>query len=111
MLTEDEIDALVEKELLSVAQRKRTDPIKATKKIDEALEILRALELPREQQNERSALTLLAPLDLEPKTPWGKATDPLRGIKPMMEFFAKHYDGAALHHPPVCSGGTGSPEP
>jgi hypothetical protein len=81
----------VEKELLSVAQSKRPDPIKATKKIAEALEVLRALELPREQQNERSALALLALLDLEPVTPWSKATNRLRGITPMMGFFAKHY--------------------
>ena len=93
-LTEDEIDSLVEKELLPVAQkRKRADPIRAKKKIDEALEVLRALDLPREQQNERSALALLALLDLEPGTPWSKATNPLWGITPMMGFFAKNMDG------------------
>ncbi len=75
-----------------MAQRKnRPDPIKAKKKIDEAREVLKALGLPREQQNERSALALLALLDLEPTTPWAKATSPLWGITPMMAFFAKHY--------------------
>ena len=64
-----------------------TDPVRAKKKIDEAWAILRALDLPREQQNERSALTLLALLDLKPETPWAEARDPLMGITPMMEFF------------------------
>ncbi len=90
-LTEDEIDALVEKELLSVADRTAPNPIRATKKIEEALAILRALDLPRAQQNERSALALLALLDLEPGTPWSRANAPLRGITPMMSFFARHY--------------------
>jgi adenine-specific DNA-methyltransferase len=55
------------------------------------LAILRDLDFPRAQQNERSALTLLALLDLTPEMPWSAATAPLRGITPMMEFFALHY--------------------
>src|SRR5206468_8678507 len=51
----------------------------------------RALGFPRQQINERSALTLLALLDVKPKTPWAKARDPLIGITPMMDFFADHY--------------------
>ncbi len=46
-------------------------------KIDDALSILRALGLPRAQQNERSALTLLALANLGPRKPWaGRATAP-----------------------------------
>ncbi len=67
------------------------DPVKAKKRIDEALNILKSLDLPREQQNERSALTLLALLDLKPEMPWAAARDPLMGITPMMEFFDAHY--------------------
>lgn len=67
------------------------DPVKAKKKIDEASVILRELNLPREQQNERSALTLLALLALKPETSWMDASEPLMGITPMMEFFEKHY--------------------
>jgi hypothetical protein len=36
-------------------------------------------------------LTLLALLNLTPETPWSAASDPLRGITPMMEFFAERY--------------------
>jgi hypothetical protein len=65
--------------------------LRRNKKIEEALTILRALEMPRAQQNERSALTLLALLDLKPDTPWDAAKAPLIGITPMMTFFSEHY--------------------
>lgn len=47
--------------------------------------------MPREQQNERSALTLLALLDFVPTSTWDKAQSPMRGITEMMKFFEKHY--------------------
>lgn len=65
---------------------------RAERRIQEALEALRFLGLPRQQQNERSALTLLSLLDLKPDDTWNDARDPLMGITPMMEFFAKHYN-------------------
>ncbi len=58
-----------------------------TGKIQEALAVLDALGFPRQQQNERSALTLLSLLGLKPYDTWDKASDPLMGITPMMEFF------------------------
>lgn len=90
--TQHELDYLVEKDLLKMgADEEGVDPIRAKRKIDEALEILRALGLPTAQQNERSALTLLALLDLKPVTAWVDAGSPLRGITQMMDFFSKHY--------------------
>jgi adenine-specific DNA-methyltransferase len=87
-----ELDELVDQELLPmVADPKRVNPVKVKRRIDEAVEVLRALGLPRSQQNERSALTLLALLDLKPATPWAEAQAPLRGIRPMMDFFAQQY--------------------
>lgn len=59
--------------------------------IADALAILVALGLPRAQQNERSALCLLALLDLKPDQPWAKAGNPLLGITPMMAFSREHY--------------------
>jgi hypothetical protein len=47
--------------------------------------------MPREQLNERSALSLQSLLDLKPRAPWSAAGKPLMGITPMMEFFAKQY--------------------
>ncbi len=66
-------------------------PVQAKKKIGESLEILKSLGLPQRQQNERSALTLLSLISVQPKTKWSKASAPLMGITPMMEFFAKYY--------------------
>jgi hypothetical protein len=54
--------------------------------IEAALQILISLGLPRAQQNERSALCLLALLDLTPGKKWGKADNPLIGITPIMDW-------------------------
>src|SRR3990167_5521568 len=67
------------------------DPTLAMHRIDEALDVLRQLGMPRAQHNERSALTLLALLNLGPKTAWSAASDPLRGITPIMEFARDRY--------------------
>jgi adenine-specific DNA-methyltransferase len=89
---QDEIDGLIEEELIKMPDEPRSaDPVRAKKRIEEAIVILNALGLPREQQNERSALTLLALLGLKPDTPWSQASDPLMGITPMMDFFRDHY--------------------
>ncbi|WP_254565455.1 BsuBI/PstI family type II restriction endonuclease [Oscillatoria sp. HE19RPO] len=61
------------------------------KKTEAAKVILKSLGLPRDQQNERSALTLLALLDLKPESKWSNASSPLLGITPIMEFIAKYY--------------------
>ena len=53
---------------------------------DEAVEILKALGFGPKQSNEVAAYTLLALLDLRPKTAWSAATNPLRGITPIIEF-------------------------
>ena len=64
---------------------------RAEEKIREALTVLNDLGFPRQQQNERSALTLLSLLSLKPDSNWEDATDPLMGITPMMDFFRKYY--------------------
>ncbi|WP_249097376.1 BsuBI/PstI family type II restriction endonuclease [Argonema galeatum] len=61
------------------------------KKIEEAKAILRDLGLPSAQQNDRSALTLLALLNLKPEMRWSNASHPLLGITPIMEFIAQNY--------------------
>ncbi len=59
--------------------------------IQGALEILAALGFPRAQQNDRSALCLLAIAGLTPNRTWPDAASPLIGITPMMEFAKLHY--------------------
>ena len=60
-------------------------------RISEAQWILAELGFPRAQRNERSALTLLALLDLRPEEPWTAADTPLRGITEMMSFMRERY--------------------
>jgi adenine-specific DNA-methyltransferase len=67
------------------------DPLMAHQKIGEALDVLRELGLPRAQLNERSALTLLALVNLTPDKSWEDIEAPLMGITPIMEFIAAHY--------------------
>jgi adenine-specific DNA-methyltransferase len=86
---QDQVDEIVDGQLFE--KQSGDDPVKTTKKVHDALAVLRALGFPRQQINERSALTLLALLDLKPRTPWAKARDPLIGITPMMDFFGDHY--------------------
>ncbi len=62
-----------------------------TQKVKEALEVLQALGMPAQQQNERSALTLMALVGLKPASSWGQASSPLMGITPLMDFFRDHY--------------------
>ncbi len=64
---------------------------KQHKNIQEALEILAALGLPRAQRNERSALCLLALLNLTPEKTWVQAENPLIGITPVMDWSRDHY--------------------
>lgn len=63
----------------------------AKRRIEEALIILTQLGFPAAQQNERSALTLLALLRLRPDDIWSEASDPLVGITQMMKYFADAY--------------------
>ncbi len=84
---QDELDALISEELNMAGD----DPVKVKQRIEETQGILAALGLPKAQQNERSALTLLALLDLLPDARWLKASAPLRGITPIMDWVAEHY--------------------
>jgi hypothetical protein len=61
------------------------------KNIVAALSILETLGFPRAQRNERSALCLLALLDLRRHRTWSMAEAPLMGITPMLEFASKEY--------------------
>ena len=59
--------------------------------VEEAIDVLSQLGFPQQQRNERSALALLALLDLTPEKAWDESEDPLRGITQMMTFMADHY--------------------
>jgi adenine-specific DNA-methyltransferase len=63
----------------------------AARRIREALELLIAIDIPKEQQNERSALTLLALADIRPRRGWSSAHAPLRRITEIMDWMRDHY--------------------
>lgn len=72
----------------------KTAPAEARRrrqKTDEALAVLRAVDLPRAQLNDRSAHVLLALADLAPTGTWSKASDPLRGVTPLMDVIAARW--------------------
>ncbi|WP_028313796.1 BsuBI/PstI family type II restriction endonuclease [Desulfatibacillum aliphaticivorans] len=64
---------------------------KSESKIFAAIQIITALGLPKAQQNERSALCLLALLNLTPNKKWSDADCPLMGITPIMNWVRDHY--------------------
>ncbi|HCT7915534.1 BsuBI/PstI family type II restriction endonuclease [Pseudomonas xantholysinigenes] len=59
--------------------------------IEAAHQIIISLGLPRAQQSERSALSLLALLNLTPGRSWAEAENPLVGITPIMDWAREHY--------------------
>jgi hypothetical protein len=61
------------------------------RKLGEAVEILKSLGFGPRQSNEVAAYTFLALLDLVANAPWSAASNPLRGITPIIEFIAKAY--------------------
>lgn len=61
-------------------------------RIEEARSVLRSLNFDRERCNERSALVLLALLDLLPDRPWAEATSPMLRTVQIMEWLRTVYD-------------------
>lgn len=59
--------------------------------IKAANQIIISLGLPRAQHNERSALCLLALLNLTPGKAWANAENPLIGITPIMDWVREYY--------------------
>ena len=72
-------------------KRRTTKRGTAAMRIDEALAILASLNVPKEQQNERSALVVLALLGMTARKSWSDATDPMLGITEMMEVFRDQF--------------------
>nr|HRJ43869.1 BsuBI/PstI family type II restriction endonuclease [Caldilineaceae bacterium] len=89
--SQQKIDELVEREIQQMADIQSPNPVSAKRKIEETMRFLESLGFPKGQQNERSALTLLALLDLKPGADWSEASEPLIGITPIMDFCRDHY--------------------
>lgn len=86
ILSQEIIDQIINRELDLMNDSTVLDPLLAQQKIEESLEILKDLGMPRAQLNERSALTLLALLDLHPDGEWSKVERPMMGVTPIMDW-------------------------
>src|SRR5437899_2716611 len=75
---------------MAVVKRSASAAVRKRKR-GEAMEILKSLGFGPRQSNEVAAYTLLALLDLAANAPWSAASNPLRGITPIIEFIAKTY--------------------
>ena len=76
LLNQDELDELLREEL----NMGGGDPVKIKRRIEAARDILQVLGMPKGQQNERSALTLLALLDLQPGKTWARFGPAMRHL-------------------------------
>lgn len=62
-------------------------------KIEESIQILKLLGLPRQQLNDRSGLVLLSLISLRSEEDWSEISDrPMLGVTPMMEWIMSNYD-------------------
>ena len=77
--------------LTGLEEKDKSDPLMAHQRVLDAQDVLRQLGLPKPQTNERSALTLLALLQLTPDRTWADIEAERIGITPMMDFMAEHY--------------------
>lgn len=62
------------------------------RRVHEAQEVLRSLNFDAERSNERSALVLLALLDLTPDKSWADAASPMLRTVEIMDWLRIHYD-------------------
>ncbi len=60
--------------------------VSVKRRILEALAVLRALEMPPAQLNDRTAISLLALLDLSREREWSAAQNPMLGIRAILDF-------------------------
>ncbi len=89
---QSELDRLVVNHVPEISGSNETaDLLMAHRHVNEARTVLSQLGLPKRQTNERSALTLLALLNLTPDRNWKEIEAPKLGITPMMNFMRKHY--------------------
>ena len=89
--TQTEVDRAIDAEINKMTGEQNGGPLAIRQRIGDAQKILKALDLPKGQLNERSALTLLALVDLKPDDDWSEAGNPLIGITPIMDFISEHY--------------------
>ena len=89
MPAQEEIDRSIRQEIPEMSATR--EPIERKEKVDAAKAVLRVIEAPKAQRNDRSALTLLGLLDLGPSGAWSAAGAPLRGVSELMGWMESTY--------------------
>ncbi|MGG6230981.1 BsuBI/PstI family type II restriction endonuclease [Tenacibaculum sp. SDUM215027] len=87
----DEFLNIIINDMLGKDEKEGGNPLDIEVKINEAIEVIASLGMPKAQQNERSALTLLALLDLKPDSSWNTIGNPMKGVTPIMEWVKAVY--------------------
>lgn len=90
-IEQGEIDKILDLEIENMTSDDLTNPLELEKKINEALVILKTIGMPRAQLNDRTALTLLALLNLTPEKTWSVIERPILGVTPIMDWIRDHY--------------------
>jgi adenine-specific DNA-methyltransferase len=85
------IDKLIAKEIDLMSKNGKGAALKNETKIEDALDILTQLGMPKAQLNGRSALTLLALLNLKPEESWAETQRPRMGVTPIMDWCRENY--------------------
>jgi adenine-specific DNA-methyltransferase len=89
-INQQRIDEILNEEIITMSGDNK-DPLQSEEKISQALKILAALGMPKTQQNERSALTLLALANLAPEGDWNEIERPMIGVTPIMDWCKDTY--------------------
>ena len=89
--TTEQVDQLLENSLRDMTDINSPDPVQTQNRLADAKLLLGELGFPKGQRNDRSALTLLALLDLRPEQDWTEASNPMMGVTPIMDFCRDHY--------------------
>lgn len=88
-IDQDQLDSIVYEAVQIMDDT--TLAFRRAKRIQEALDILKQISAPKAQQNERSALTLLALANVTPDYSWQETQSPCLGITEMMDWFNTNY--------------------
>lgn len=92
VVEQNQIDFILNKVIESMSEEQtENNPLDSQIKINQVLEILKSLGMPKAQQNERSALTLLALLNLKPNLNWNQIESPMMGVTPIMDWVRDEY--------------------
>lgn len=94
--TQAQLDELVEKGTAKMGKRKSLNPVRAKHRIEEAESVLEQLGFPKKQVNKRSALTLLALLDMTPESNWKDANGVIRGVRKVIRYWEEKFGEAAI---------------